>query len=91
MYGSNLTPCSRVVIEKLAVAQLAKNILPFAEPEPKRSLLQSNQSATGLYPVPDKCSLQPYTHLFKIKLNIIPVFKPKNLIRLFLSDFRLNP
>ena len=29
-------------------------------------------------------------HLFTIKHNIIPVFKPKNLIRFFLSDFRLN-
>jgi hypothetical protein len=46
-----LTPCGRVLLEKLQVAQMSRNLVPLWKPEVKLLLLQN--SVTVSYPVPD--------------------------------------
>jgi len=52
-----VTPGSRVLLEKLIVAQLVKEFPPFTQAE--SSLPYSQEPATGPYPEPDASSPHP--------------------------------
>jgi len=65
-----LTPCSRVLLEKLTVPQLVQKFSAYLAPE--GSLLYSQVPATYPYPEPSRPSPFPLqTHLLKIHFNII--------------------
>jgi hypothetical protein len=63
------TPWSRSLPEKLIGPQLLKKLPAFMQP--KSSLPYSQQPANCSYPEPERSSLRPTLHFFKIHFNIV--------------------
>jgi hypothetical protein len=71
---NKLIPWSRVILEKLIVAQLVKKLSAFYGTE--GALPCSQMSATGPHPEPVDSCLNPLNLIFKIHFNIIFPFEP---------------